>query len=164
MPLHTVDGYLQQGVRNAGAQLPVPPTRPAIVAMLAQRDWWLSADIDVMEKFIGSTAGYPDRTVLLHDSDRGEFTTWPHVSGIVVLDYRRSTETFDYGCVVLPNPWATHQLSPDWFPHARYLSCVDGAFSWLRGKPDASVFPTGTRCFAGSVDDALRLHGTRWKP
>lgn len=155
------NSHIQNGVRKAAAQLPSPGTRPALIVMCAQRGWWLSADIDVLEEFIGNTIAYGEGPVLLHESDRGAFKEWPHISGIVVLDYRRSTG-FDYSCVVLQNPWALHRLDPAWFPYARVLMHAESQYRWLRGQPAASTFPPGTRDFAGTKDDALRrIYGAR---
>ncbi len=156
-----VDDHIQEGVRKAGAQLPVPATRPALIAMLAQRDWPLSANVDVIESFIGSTRDYPDGTVLLHDHEFGELSSWSHISGIVVLDHRRGLEGSDYGCMLLQNPWANNPADPAWFPHARVLTYSNGIFTWLRGHPTATTFPIGTRRFSGTANDALRLHGRR---
>lgn len=161
IPLNTVDQHIQGGVRKAASQLPTSAVRPAFICMLAQRDWPLSAEIPAVTKFVGSTAGYPDGTVLLHDEKRGEFASWPHVSGIIVLDHRRSIDFSDYSCVVIENPWAIRRLDPAWFPHARVLVCRAGTFDWLRGVPYASAFPPGTSCYAGSTDDAFELHGVR---
>ncbi len=155
-----VDAHIQQGLRNAADQLPLPAVRPSLIVMSAQRDFWLSADIDVIEEFIGRTTQYPDDTVLLHDTERGEFITWPHISAIVVLDHRRGLADSDYSCVVVQNPWARHPVDPAWFPHARILTSADMQFTWLRAHP-TTTFPTGTRCFAGTTRDAMRLHGER---
>jgi len=67
------------------------------------------------------------------------------------------------------NPWATYSLDPAWFPHSRVLSCQDGVFSWIRGRPYASTFPTRTRFAPPRVvqrfetaprrPDAQGLHG-----
>lgn len=153
-----VDGHIQRGVRKAAAQLPVPAMGPALIVMLAQRDWPLSANIDVIESFIGSTTGYPDGTVLLHDHELGEFSSWAHISGIVVLDYLRGLGNSYYGGVLFQNPWADAPADPAWFPHAQVLTCSDGIFTWLRGHPAATTFPSGTSHFTGTVNDARRLH------
>ncbi len=143
-----VDLHIQQGVRNASDQLPLPAMRPSLIVMSAQRGYWLSADIGAIEAFVGGTTQYPDDTVLLHDDSRGEFQAWPHISGIVVLDHRRSVDGTDYGCVLVQNPWASHPVDPAWFPRARCLCHSDGIFTWLRGHPSATTFPPGTACFA----------------
>lgn len=156
-----VDEHIRKGVQKAATQLPVPATRPALIAMLAQRDWPLSADIRVIDHFIGSTSQYPDNTVLLHDTSLGEFANWSHISGVVVLDLRRGPADADYGCVLIQNPWTDHAVDPAWFPHTRVLTYSNGCFTWLRGRPPTSTFPTGTRRFSGTVSDALRLHGER---
>lgn len=139
-----VDPQIRTGVTNAIAQLPVSAARPSLVVMCAQR-WPLSGDTHVLETMIGSTTGYGGRRVLLHDDAYGDLAKAPHVSGIAMLDYRRSLTFFDYGCSMLMNPWATHRLDPAWFPHSRVLSCTDDVFSWIRGDTDATYFPTGTR-------------------
>lgn len=150
-----VDPQIRTGVTNAIAQLPVPAARPALVVISAQRGWWLSGDTHVIETMIGSTNGYGGGRVLLHDDAHGELEAAPHVSGIALLDYRRSLSTFDYSCTVLMNPWATHRLDPAWFPHSRVLSCTNGEFSWIRGRPSASTFTTGTRFAPGPRGSAL---------
>lgn len=159
-----VDEHIKQGVCKAAAQLPAPATRPALIAMLAQRDWPLSADVHVIDSFVGSTSEYPDGTVLLHDTNLGEFANWPHISALVALDLRRWPEDADYGCVLLQNPWADNPVDPAWFPHTRVLTCSNGCFMWLRGHPPGTTFPTGTRRFSGTVGEALRLHGERKRP
>lgn len=156
-----VDAHIQQGIRNAADQLPIPATRPSLIVICAQRDFWLSADVDVIEDFIGRTNQYPDDTVLLHDGDRGEFQGWPHVSGVVVLDHRRGLESSDYSCVLVQTPWADCPVDPAWFPHARCLTCSGGIFTWIRGSPTATTFPPGTACFAGTVREAMREHDRR---
>jgi len=155
VPDAEVDPQIRTGVTNAIAQLPVLAARPALVVMSAQRGWWLSGDTHAIETMIGSTTGYPDGRVLLHDDAHGELEAAPHVSGIALLDYRRSLSAFDYGCTVLMNPWATHPLDPAWFPHSRVLSCTNGEFSWIRGRPSASTFTTGTRFAPGPHGSAL---------
>jgi hypothetical protein len=156
-----VDEHIQKGIRKAAAQMPTPAVRPALIAVLAQRGWPLTANVDVVEQFIGSSAGYPDGTVLLHDNDRGEFMSWPHISGIVLLDHRRGLELSDYGCVLIQNPSAAHPVDPAWFPHARVLTSTNGVFTWLRGRPAATTFPPGARFFQGTIEDAMRSHGER---
>jgi hypothetical protein len=159
---HEVDDHIQKGVQKAATQLPTPGIRLALIAVLAQRDWPLSSNIDVIEHFIGNTSGpYPDGTVLLHDQEMGEFSDWAHVSGIVVLDHLRGLGGADYGCILLQNPWADYPVDPAWFPYAQILTSSEGSFTWLWGHPTATTFPTGTRCFRGTVNDAMRLHGTR---
>lgn len=148
LPDAQVDPQIRTGATNAIAQLPVPPARPALVVMSAQRGWWLSGDTYALETMIGSPSGYGGGRVLLHDDAYGELAAAPHVSGIAMLDYRRSS-TFDYSCTVLMNPWATHRLDPAWFPHSRVLSCMSGVFSWIRGEPNATYFLTGTRFAPG---------------
>jgi len=142
-----VDEDILEGLDNAITQLPDPPLGAALVVICAQRGWSLSADADVVETLIGSTTGYGDGRVLLHEDERGRFATAPHVSGVVILDHRRGLPSSDYGCTVLMNPWVwpTYELDPAWFPHSRVLSCQDGVFSWIRGSPHASTFPTRTR-------------------
>lgn len=149
-----VDSQIRTGVTNAIAQLPVSAARPALVVMCAQR-WPLSGDTHVLETMIGSTSGYEGGRVLLHEDAYGELAKAPHVSGIVMLDYRRSLTFFDYGCSVLMNPWATHKLDPAWFPHSRVLSCTNDVFTWVRGDPDATYFPTGTRFAPGPRGSAV---------
>src|SRR6185503_15412740 len=141
-----VDEDILEALDYAITQLPDPPLGAALVVICAQRGWWLSADTDVVETLIGSTTGYGDGRVLLHDDERGRFATASHVSGVVMLDHRRGWPS-DYGCTVLMNPWATYDLAPAWFPHSRVLSCQNGVFSWIRGRPHASTFATRT-CFA----------------
>jgi len=153
-PESQVDPLIRGGVTTAIKQLPVPAARPALVVMCAQR-WPLSGETHVLETMIGSTLGYPDGRVLLHDDAYGELAKAPHVSGIAMLDYRRGATVLDYGCSVLMNPWATYPLDPEWFPHSRVLSCADGVFSWIRGAPDATYFPTGTRFAPGPRGSAL---------
>jgi len=164
-----VDPQIRKGALKAIGQLPVTTARPALVVMSAQRGWWLSGDTQALETMIGSTIGYDGGRVLLHDDARGELAAAPQVSGIAMLDYRRSVSIFDYSCSVLMNPWATHPLDPEWFPHSRVLSCTDGVFSWIRGTPSASTFPTRTRFAPARVvqrfetaprsPDAPGLHG-----
>jgi hypothetical protein len=153
-PDSQVDKLIRDGATKAIGQLPVSSARPALVVMCAQR-WPLSGDTHVLETMIGSTSGYGGGRVLLHDDAHGELAKAPHVSGIVMLDYRRSLTFFDYGCSVLMNPWATHPLDPAWFPHSRVLSCTNGEFAWVRGDPDATYFPTGTRFAPGPRGSAL---------
>lgn len=165
-----VDEDILEALDYAITQLPDPPLGAALVVICAQRSWWLSADVDVVETLIGSTSGYGNERVLLHDDERGRFATASHVSGVVILDHRRSLPNSDYGCTVLMNPWATYELDPAWFPHARVLSCHDGVFSWIRGAPHASTFPTRTRFAPPRVvhrfepaqrrSDAQGLHGS----
>lgn len=155
VPDAEVDPQIRTGATNAIAQLPVPAARPALVVISAQRGWWLSGDSHALETMIGSTSGYGSGRVLLHDDAHGELEAAPHVSGIAMLDYRRSLSTFDYSCTVLMNPWATHPLDPAWFPHSRVLSCTNGEFSWIRGRPSASTFTTGTRFAPGPRGSAL---------
>ena len=152
-----VDARLQVGVRKAAGQLPAPAAGPAMIVVCAQRSWPLTADIDAVEQFIGSTSQYEDGPVLLHAHDRGEFATWPHVSGIVVLDHRRALDGSDYACVALQNPWALHPLDPEWFPHAGVLVHANGEFTWRRGYPRSTTFPPGTRDFAGTRADVFRM-------
>lgn len=152
---HEVDEQIRAGVRNAIPQLPDPPLGPALIVMCAQRDWPLSGYTHALEPMIGRTCGYPDGRVLLHDDVRGELAAASHVSGIAMLDYRRGWTSFDYGCSVLMNPWATYPLDPAWFPHSRVLSCTDSVFCWIRGTPSASTFPTGTRFARGPLGSAL---------
>lgn len=157
---NTVDPHIQQGVRNAADQLPIASSRPSLIVMAAQRDFPLSADIQVIEGFIGDTAQYPDDTVLLHDDHRGELFGWRHVSGIIALDHLRGLEDSSYGCVLLQNPWADHPVDAMWFPHARILTSASDQFTWLHPHPYTTI-PTGTRCFAGTTRDAMRMHGER---
>ena len=140
-----VDAHIQAGIRKAAKQLPKPASRPALIAVLAQRDWPLYASPSVVEHFIGGTVQYEDDSVMLPVHDRGEFTGWTHVSGIVVIDHLRGADSM-YGCVVVQNPWADYPVEPSWFPHARVLSCSNGVFAWVRGTPNPeTTFPMGTR-------------------
>jgi hypothetical protein len=152
---HEADQQIRIGVTHAISQLPDPALGPALVVIGAQRDWPLSGDTYVLESFIGSTCGYPDHRVLLHEDAYGPLKAGDHVSGIVILDYRRGLEDFDYGCSVLMNPWAYYPLDPAWFPHSRVLACADGVFSWLRGTPSATHFPSGTTFAPGPRGSAL---------
>ena len=153
-PESQVDALIREGVTTAIEQLPVPAARPALIVVCAQR-WPLSGDPRVLEPMIGTTLLYPDGRVLLHDDAYGELAKAPHVSGIAMLDYRRGATILDYGCTVLMNPWATHPLDPAWFPHSRVLSCTNGEFSWIRGRPSGSFFTTGTRFAPGPRGSAV---------
>jgi hypothetical protein len=149
------DRHILEGVNYAMEQLPDPPLGCALVVVTAQRGFWLAAETHVLEHLIGSTSGYPDERVLLHDDAHGALKTAEHVSGIVMLDYRRTLDGHDYGCSFLMNPWACYPADPSWFPHARVLSFRDGEFSWIRGDPYTTSFPTGTRLAPGAPGDAL---------
>lgn len=151
-----VDPHIQQGIRKAARQLPTG--MPALIVVCAQRDWWLSADVEVVDTFIGSTSCYSDGTVLLFDDSYGELCQWTHVSGILVLDLRRG-EGADYSCLLVQNPWASLPVDASWFPHSRVLTYSDEKFSWLRGQPESTTFPTGTMTFSGSRAEALEKHG-----
>jgi hypothetical protein len=151
---HQVDQQIRAGVAYGAEQLPDPPLGPALIVVVARRDWPLYGDTHVLENLIGSTSGYEDRRVLLHDQAHGELAGWTHVSGIVTLDLRRGSDD-DYGCSVLQNPWADYPLDPAWFPHAYVLTCADGVFTWLRGTPSATTFPSGTRFAPGAAGSAL---------
>lgn len=144
------DAQICKGIGHAIKQLPDPPLDAALIVAAAQRGWWLSSDTDVLESLIGSTTGYPDRRVLLHDDSHGDLKAAAQVSGILILDYRRGANSLDYGCTVLMNPWACYPLDPSWFPHARVLSFSDGVFSWIRGEPSATTFPSGTTFAPGT--------------
>ena len=150
-----VDAQILGGIAKAGAQLPDPPLGPALIVVVAQRGWPLYGDTHVIEKLIGSTSGYPDRRVFLHDQAHGLLAAWTHVSGIVTLDHWRGLEGSDYGCAVLQNPWACYPIEPGWFPHARVLACTDGVFTWVPSAPKLTSFPSGTRFAAGAPGDAL---------
>jgi hypothetical protein len=145
-----VDDQIIAGIRNAAQQLPDPPLGRAFIVISALRRWPLYGDTHVVERLLGSTTGYSAGRVLLHGDSRGELACWTHVSGIVILDHRRGLEESDYGCVALQNPWAHYQLDGAWFPHARVLTCVAGEFTWLRGAPSGTTFPTGTRLAPGA--------------
>lgn len=139
------DPHIRSGAMTALEQLPDPPLGPALVVICAQRGWWLSADIDVLEPLLGSTGTYPNGETLLHDNRRGVLHQATHVSGLVALDLRRGADGADYGCTVVANPWADYPLDPGWFPHSRALIYESDEFRWLRGKPLASTYPDGTR-------------------
>ena len=81
----------------------------------------------------------------MHADEVGRLATATHVSAIMMLDYRRWVAGQDYGGAVLLNPWATYPALPDWFPYARVLVVNDGVFTWVRGAPQMTSFPDGTR-------------------
>lgn len=139
-----VDAHIRVGVIGALSQLPDPALGPALVVVCAQRGWWLSEYPEVLEPLIG-TPVYLDGCEILHEEAYGELKAAVHVSGIVILDYRRYVGQFDYHCTVLLNPWACCPIDPTAFPYSRVLTCDEGVFAWLRGDPDDTRFPTGTR-------------------
>jgi hypothetical protein len=139
-----VDPHIRAGAIGALSQLPDPPLGPALAVICAQRSWWLSESPEVLEPLIG-TPVYEDGCEVLHDDACGEFKAAGHVSGIVILDYRRYVGQFDYHCTVLMNPWACCPIGPAAFPYSRVLTCDNGVFAWLRGDPEGTYFPTGTR-------------------
>lgn len=138
------DKQIRVGVRHAIEQLPDPALGPALVVVTAQRGWWLSGDTRVLESLIGSTSCDRQRRVFLHADAQGELEVARHVSAIVMLDYRRGLDDFDYSCSVLMNPWSYYPIDPLWFPHSRVLTCSNGVFEWLRGAPSGTYFPSGT--------------------
>lgn len=153
------DTWVRSALRKAAGQLPRPATEPAIVALCSQRNWPLASNPHVIESLLlGSSYSTDDElgvrlnpqqldADLAHGLDvrAGEFRHgWKHVGAVLLLDLRRSDST-DYMCTVILNPWcepaATCQRR--WFPHARILWLDGTVFRWDRGEP-TSYFPDGT--------------------
>lgn len=67
----------------------IRPAEPiACVVMSAQRDFWLSADISVLEEFIGGPSVIRTVRSCCTTAPVASCLTWPHVSGIIALDHR----------------------------------------------------------------------------
>lgn len=141
LPDSEVDSHIEKGIKKAAGQL--PKEQQSVIIANAQRDWWLTSDIDVIESFVGSTCGYPDGSVVLPSDAHGELKDWSHVSAIVAMDLRRGPN-LDYCCSVVLNPWARYPVEPSWFPYSRVLVCSNQRFEWIRGEPDSTTFPSGT--------------------
>ncbi len=142
------DDRVVAALEKATRQLPKVPTGPQLVSLSAQRLWSLATNPECVTTAVyGTSVGFGDGQVYLPREKLGRFPAWPHVSGVVLLDYVRSPETLAYACTVLLNPWCRPELAcaAEWFPHARVCHLIGDRITWIGGAPDRAFLPEGTR-------------------
>ena len=144
-----IDARVLAAVNKASAQLPNGGPEAKFIAVSANRRWPLSTDPRcLVTHLIGSTLTLESGVTTLPQRYYGKF--WQpdlrHVSGVVMVDYLRGTESFSYPCTVLLNPTADVPASEAWFPHGRVAVLEGNLFRWVRGGPGRyHTLPDGTR-------------------
>jgi hypothetical protein len=154
-----VDRWVREKLAQAADKLPPSPMQPQAIVITANRRLPLSGTPHVVTRMLlGGTIQHQDSAPVLDESwlrenrrPLGKFHKWPHVGAVVLLDYRRGADRFDYSCTVILNPWADPSAAcrPEWFPHSRILYLDCDKFRWLRGAPMGSI-PDGTPFVSGS--------------